>query len=701
VALRQGTERLHVPRLRENTASEVSLQPRGLEQAPLTDVLEQLLHVSNEGICLLGPDGVCEEISTTGAQLLGYLPRELSGRGFHAVVHRSSQIRAERCRLCGAISDDFTGAQRLTRKDGTTLEAACTARSVTLERGAVGRLVIFSEASSEAGAAVEATTMAAAETTTGGTEAEAKLRRTVAELAAEKQRMETVYAFARQLFVTPLEDLDRTIVDQFCTLTDSRLGLLYKADDSETELTLAASHGVFRSGISGSIPREQGSVGAALSTRRPVAEDRSSQPLEIAGRAIRHILYVPLWEGEEDLGVLILARTLSRPYAPHEQDAVVSLAALAGVALANTKVVGRLERLSQLTRAALEGSVGGIRLVDPEGRELFSNASMQQLDRELGVRLHGSLYGPEGLEFSQRTTDPEAYVRELQEMQGDRERRSRTEWELRDSGRSFERYSAPIRDSFGMFIGRLLVLRETTAERRAERLRSDVVSFVSHELRTPLTSMLAFTNILLDEVSEGDDWTTHVETIRTELVRLLGIVEDLLDVERMGAAGMAVHRTRFDLKKLIREQVAAQKRTTKIHDFAVNSPSRPVFVEADRERISHVLSNLLSNAIKYSPEGGPIRVRTASTGDAVRVSVTDSGIGIPEDQQERVFTKFYRAESAELAGIRGLGLGLALSREIVAIHGGRIGFDSTPGAGSTFWFELPAEAPAVAAVEVT
>jgi signal transduction histidine kinase len=276
-------------------------------------------------------------------------------------------------------------------------------------------------------------------------------------------------------------------------------------------------------------------------------------------------------------------------------------------------------------------------------------------------------------------------------MQGARERRARTEWELRDSGRSFERYSAPIRDSLGTFIGRVLVIREMTAERRAERLRADLVSFVSHELRNPLTSMLAFTEILREEARPGwNEWIPHVDTIRGELNRLLGIVDDLLDVERMGATGMPLRRERFDLTELIREQAAAQGGSTTRHDLILDLPSHPLFVDADNERIGQVVSNLLSNAIKYSPQGGPIRVRATSSGGAVRVTVSDSGLGIREDQQERIFTKFYRVESADTAGIRGLGLGLALSREIVAIHGGTMGFVSAPGEGSTFWFELPA-----------
>src|SRR5262249_25566550 len=155
-------------------------------------------------------------------------------------------------------------------------------------------------------------------------------------------------------------------------------------------------------------------------------------------------------------------------------------------------------------------------------------------------------------------------------------------------------------------------------------LRADLVSFVSHELRTPLTSMLAFTNILLEEAREGQsEWILHLETIGGELVRLLGMVEDLLDVERLGAAGMALRRTHFDLTELVREQVAALENTTRRHELVVDLPSAGLVVDADRERIAQVLSNLISNGIKYSPAGGPIRIQVAVGGTSFRVAVSD------------------------------------------------------------------------------
>ena len=374
----------------------------------------------------------------------------------------------------------------------------------------------------------------------------------------------------------------------------------------------------------------------------------------------------------------ILELDLERPEDSEVYDELSPL--LTRIRRQNDTIRAQMDQLRQQKQeftALTENMSEGFLLLDAKGRVLSYNTG--------ALRLLGAAAPAE--EASVLTLDRSDVFQQLVEQVLDG-RRSQVRMER--AGRILQLLGDPVlRD--GETAGAVLVLLDVTEREQAEQMRREFTANVSHELKTPLTSISGMAEIMKDGLVKQEDVRGFAADIYQESQRLIRLVEDILHLSRLDEGGGGLERQEIDLLDLARTVEDRLQSTAKQHQVELELTGDHAAIQGLPSVVEEMVYNLCDNAIKYNRPGGKASVQVEDGADAVTVTVSDTGIGIPPEDRERVFERFYRVDKSHSKAIGGTGLGLSIVKHGAALHNAQLELDSAPGKGTTVRLRFPKE----------
>lgn len=399
--------------------------------------------------------------------------------------------------------------------------------------------------------------------------------------------------------------------------------------------------------------------------------------------------YAPLSTARGAVGVLALKLSTPGVVMPLDQRQLLeAVARQAAIAIERTRVDVVLEEKAK-TEAVIEAIEDGLVVLDPAGVVAHINeVACAILEVERGQAL--------GRRFEELGTSHPHYLRlraAVREFLAHPERegeRMEVALFLRGRDHYYVLRPTPYRSRDGSHAGLILALQDVTYLRDQEARREHLIATLSHELGTPITSLRMAIELLTRDGSRLDaEQRGLLDTVHEDLVRLQDVSRRLLDLSRSRAMSIALERRNVDLREIIERVLRLFALQARDKDVRLESgmPAGAITIAGDETKLSWAVSNLVANALRYTPNGGRIHIEAVPEDGVVRLSVSDTGPGIPHAQRERIFERFTQATEAGELGAAGLGL--AIVRDIVQAHGGRILLESEVGKGSRFTLELP------------
>ncbi|MDY6794036.1 MAG: GAF domain-containing protein [Actinomycetota bacterium] len=501
---------------------------------------------------------------------------------------------------------------------------------------------------------------------------------------------------------TALYEVGRSLIDEVDTrnllqfllskavgLVDGEFGVLSFREEEEDVFLVKAVHGLVNDYVGHSFAPGDFPAGEAAIKGEPLRhmeiEPWKAGPWGVSLSGIISYLAAPItWQGRTTGIIEVASPSRHRVFGEDELRLLSLFVNQAAIALENSNLYRLITEDQRRTEAMLHSINDGVIAVNNEAQIILVNSAAERI---LNLPPFPSINGHHVKEVIRLPGLANIFLKSLNT-------RKELEEEIHSEPpekKILEVDTSLIETSPGERIGIIAVIRDVTELRELEQAKSDFVSTVSHELRTPLTSIKAYTATLRRKDVEFDEGTRQefLEIMEEETDRLTRLISDLLDVSRIESGRMELKKRDFDMVKLVRIATDRLQSHTSKHAMALNAPESISPVHADPDKIEQVIMNLVDNALKYSPEGGEVVVTLNVSPRKVEFSVSDQGVGIPNDHLPHIFDKFHRVDNRATREIYGTGLGLYVSKSIVEAHGGNIWAESTIGEGSVFYFNLP------------
>lgn len=511
------------------------------------------------------------------------------------------------------------------------------------------------------------------------------------EMVNRLNEVSMLYTMAQKISGTlDLDEALNTIVNSMRQVVGCRACTIFLLDEAGKQLEIRAAEGLkphWRK--MAKLRLGEGAAGRAAAENRTIyiADTTKDPEYVFFDEEVRSLMVVPLLAHGKVIGTINLDDNHVGAFS-YDQERLLTIAATqVGISIENAQLFTKISSEQKQMQAVVQHMADGLLLIDGQGTIVTCNSTLAMMlglhrGQIEGKNIHSANLHPNLAKVAATTTHHVARTGVLAQEVTIETPRMRT----------LQIFSTSLSEGGQRAAGQVRVIHDVTKERELDQLKDDFFSTISHELRTPLFSIQGFAQLMLEEPDL--DWETRQEflnTIQRQAMQLSEMVNNLLDISKMEEGRLVLEQRPVSIVDVIHQTslklqgYAHQQNVKLVPELAANIPA----VIGDSQRLEQVLTNLIGNAIKFSPTGDQVLITATTDADHVQVCVKDNGIGIPPEDIETIFSRYYQVSNKTQRSAMGTGLGLHIARQIIDAHGGRIWAESEPDQGSLFCFTLP------------